>query len=45
LAEEFSKTPAGEKLEVKASGYINQFKQSTSREDRLKDLMKTISSK
>lgn len=45
LAEQFSKTPAGEKLEVKSSGYIDQFKNSTPREDRMKNLMKTISSK
>jgi len=45
LAEEFSKTPGGEKIDVKPTGYMDQFKKTTNREDRLRDLMKTINTK
>jgi hypothetical protein len=46
LAEEFSKTPAGEKVELKTSGYVNNFKKdSSTRENRLKELMTIINKK
>ena len=46
LAEEFSKTPAGEKVELKTSGYVNNFKRDAStRENRLKELMTIINKK
>ena len=44
LAEQFSQTPGGEKLELKASGYMDNFKK-TGREEKLKDLMKIINQK
>jgi coenzyme F420-reducing hydrogenase delta subunit len=45
LAEEFSKTPAGEKVEVSKSGFIDNFKKIGNREAKLKELMTIINKK
>lgn len=45
LAEEFSKTPAGDKVDIKASGYIDNFKKTAGKEEKLKDLIKFINQK
>lgn len=45
LAEEFSKTPAGEKVEVSKSGFIDNFKKTGNREAKLKELMTIINKK
>lgn len=42
LAEEFSKTPGGEKIEIEKSGFENKFSKKSGREDRLKELMRII---
>jgi hypothetical protein len=44
LAEEFSKTPAGDKLDLKPSGYMDNFKK-TGRDAKLKELMTIINKK
>jgi len=42
LAEEFSKTPGGEKIEIEKRGFENKFSKKSGREDRLKELMRII---
>lgn len=45
LAEEFSKTPAGEKVELTKSGFMDNFKKVGNRDEKVKDLIKFINQK